>query len=77
MAATISLPNPTTTTVGDDNPDITHYYCCDPNLAMCGLDIANHPWVDDTNPDTDCRLCVYIQDNNLPCPHPTCQAGGY
>ncbi len=66
MAATITQPTRVDPATGGD--DVTHYYCCDPNIAMCGLDLTNHAYVDDDEEDgDDCRLCAYIDDENLPC----------
>lgn len=38
-----------------DNLD--HYVCCDPNLALCGVDVTHATWSEDL-PD----LCVVCED---------------
>jgi hypothetical protein len=53
-----------------------HYTCCDENTAMCGTQLAAGVVITDEDPATDCPLCVYVWDNNLPCPAPGCPCGG-
>ncbi|MGX8904220.1 hypothetical protein ACR820_02890 [Streptomyces netropsis] len=42
---------------------ITHYYCCDPNRALCGLDLSGMPAAGDE--EQDCVVCV---DLDADCP---------
>jgi hypothetical protein len=58
---------------GDDEPD--HLYCCDPDIAMCGVDVSD---ATEVGPDIDgplCKLCAYVCDEGLPCPA-GCPGGG-
>ena len=58
---TATAPSPTTTSVGED---LNHLYCCDPDLALCGLDVSALPEVDD---DTDCVVCLDLEDADCDC----------
>jgi hypothetical protein len=66
------LPDLDDTSTGDDDPE--HYICCDPDVAMCGISVAGQEWVDG-QPDRTCRLCLYVDDEGLPCPVPGCPGG--
>ena len=55
----------------DDDP-YHHLYCCDPDTALCGLDVSGYA----DNPDDDaplCPLCALADDEGLPCPVPGCE----
>jgi hypothetical protein len=43
---------------------INHIYCCDPDTALCGVDVSKHPVVD--LDDADCAVCLDLEDQ--PCP---------
>jgi hypothetical protein len=49
---------------GTDDDDWTHLFCdCDPDVALCGADLAGVDEVDYDEPDADeCPLCVVIAD---------------
>lgn len=60
-------PAPSTTSTNDDG--LTHIYCCDPNLALCGNDLSDTPEVEE-----DGIVCVVCEDlEEQPC---TCQPLG-
>ncbi|RLU86222.1 hypothetical protein CTZ27_24910 [Streptomyces griseocarneus] len=42
---------------------ITHYHCCDPNRALCGLGLIGTPSAEDG--EQDCVVCV---DLDADCP---------
>lgn len=45
--------------------DLDHLYCCDPDLSLCGLDIADLDELEDF-PDED--LCIVCRElGELPC----------
>lgn len=46
------------TTTGDN---LDHWWCCDPDRALCGADLTDH--TDGTDPD--CVVCEDLLD--LPC----------
>lgn len=70
-AATLPDSRPAPTSSGDDDPD--HYYCCDPDIAMCGADLTGVDDIgDDGVVDPLCPLCAYVEDHYLPCPVPGC-----
>lgn len=55
------MPAPPTASTSDDG--LTHIYCCDPNLGLCGTDLTDHPDVDE-----DGILCVVCEDlEDEPC----------
>lgn len=56
------------TRVGSD-ADRNHYFCCDEDVAMCGVDLSGVPFTDD---EVDCRPCRYVFLEGLPCPVPGC-----
>lgn len=69
MTAPTALVEPTTTDSDDD--DLVHAVCCDPNTAMCGLDVSGLEWgIDDG--DEMCRVCEIAAMENLPCSNPNC-----
>lgn len=58
---TAIAPSPAATSVGSD---LNHLYCCDPDTALCGLDVSALPEVDD---DTDCVVCLDLEDTECDC----------
>ncbi|MFE9736154.1 hypothetical protein ACFYO9_37510 [Streptomyces sp. NPDC005863] len=67
---TTALPQPLITPRSDPNDDVTHLWCCDPNLAMCGEDVSDSPEVDD-GVGQDCVVCVDLSGTTFcDCPHP-------
>lgn len=53
------------------NPDdVDHIYCCDPNLAMCGLDLTGV--AEGPEFDAACPLCGLAEDTGQGCPVPDC-----
>jgi hypothetical protein len=64
--STETAPAPVTTDTGDS--DLDHVFCCEPTMALCGVNIAGDPvnegeWTED-DPDL-CVVCVDLSD--LPC----------
>lgn len=58
------MPAPSTASTSDDQ--LTHIYCCNPDLGLCGTDLSDTPEVDE-----DGILCVVCEDlEEEPC---TCQ----
>lgn len=49
-----------------DETDHSHLYCCDSNLALCGVDLSEGEDVDGDEP-TDCFACVAIDEAGVPC----------
>lgn len=48
-----------------DVADTDHLYCCDPDRAICGVDLSAADEVEDLP-----NLCVVCDDlDALPCPH--------
>lgn len=47
---------------------ITHYYCCDPSRALCGLDLSDMPPAGDR--EQDCVVCA-----DLDADYPVCTSG--
>jgi hypothetical protein len=55
-----AVPQPSTT---GTSIDLTHVYCCNPDLALCGEDVSDTPEVDE-----DGQLCVVCDDlEEQPC----------
>lgn len=55
-----TAPAPTTNST---STGLTHIYCCDPDLALCGEDLTDIPTVDE-----DTNLCVVCEDlEDQPC----------
>lgn len=44
--------------------DLTHWWCCNPDIGICGTDLTNTPEVDDDT-DVDCTVCTDLV--NQPC----------
>lgn len=65
------LTRPATAPSGSGD-EVDHLYCCDRNLAMCGMDLSQVP---ETEITRLCRYCDYIETENLPCPSPGCPQG--
>lgn len=54
----------------ESGDDITHIFCCDPNLSVCGIDISDHILVE-TGPNT-CKLCDIAWEEEWGCPKRFC-----
>jgi hypothetical protein len=70
-AVTLPDSRPAPTSSGDD---ADHYYCCDPDIAMCGADLTAVVENPDMPLEDVCRYCLYIDDEDLPCPVEGCAA---
>ncbi len=45
---------------------ISHTFCCDPDRALCGLDLGGAPTAGKS--DQDCVVCVDLVAAKAPCP---------
>jgi hypothetical protein len=54
----------------DQDGDVVHLYCCDPDLALCGEDLTDH---DDNAEGPECPPCAVIDVVDQPCPVPGCE----
>ncbi len=61
MTATQAIPKPRSTPPSEA---INHIYCCNPDLALCGVDVSAHPVVDID--DADCIVCLDLEDQTCP-----------
>jgi hypothetical protein len=62
---TTLAPEPTTAT-GAGGPAITHWVCnCDPDTALCGVDVAGEDWMGDDEVPT-CVVCNDLMDPDCP-----------
>lgn len=61
---------PTLARTEGSNDAITHVWCCDPDLALCGEDVSAEPEVPD-GVGVDCVVCIDLEDH--PC-SPGCPA---
>lgn len=66
----LAATQPSASTDGTTD-DIQHLVCCDPNTALCGLDVTDLGWTDMPE-QNDCPLCVVVDDTNTYCTHPAC-----
>jgi hypothetical protein len=48
------------------NDRTTHVICCDPNTALCGLNVSEEPEVPEGT-GHDCIVCLDLEEQ--PCPH--------
>lgn len=55
----VELEESPATTDDDHNDGLNHYYCCDPDKALCGRDISHHPEIDhNIDNNNDCIVCT-------------------
>lgn len=57
-------------TAGDDDT-VNHYWCCNPELSVCGIKLEGASWEDplDEEPEPDdCVVCVDLYDPIEGCP---------
>ncbi|MFC9973506.1 hypothetical protein ACFVH6_21690 [Spirillospora sp. NPDC127200] len=65
-----TLPRPASPGAEDDE-SVEHLYCCDPNRALCGVDITDDEDLGDAETDgPECPLCEVLIDQ--PCGVPGC-----
>ncbi|MFI6249004.1 hypothetical protein [Streptomyces sp. NPDC051016] len=62
MSTLILAPAPLTS---DDAADETHVVCCNRDLALCGSDVTELPWVGD-EVEATCVVCRDLEGQ--PCP---------
>ncbi|MFF0597868.1 hypothetical protein [Streptomyces antibioticus] len=56
-------PEPVTTLAPAD--DEVHVVCCNPDVALCGTDVAGLPW-GDGDEETTCIVCRDLEHQNCP-----------
>jgi hypothetical protein len=60
------MPSPTAQVssrpTGGDPYDVDHWYCCDPNVAYCGLDLTGVP--EGETAGVMCPLCVLAEETD-------------
>ncbi|MEU1355346.1 hypothetical protein ABZ410_15805 [Streptomyces cinnamoneus] len=61
-----NVPDTAATTVTPPSGSISHTYCCDPNQALCGLDLGGMPLAGEG--DQDCVVCVDLNERRAACP---------
>lgn len=69
--ATATLPVPTRGDLTVD--DVDHLYCCDENVAMCGVDLTDVAEEVFGEDDPLCPMCALVDETGMPCPVPGCQ----
>lgn len=57
----------------DADDEVTHLWCCDENISMCGLDISGDPIDQDAPDEQNCTLCVMVNETWGTCPVPGCR----
>ncbi|MFJ9416678.1 hypothetical protein ACIRPT_21150 [Streptomyces sp. NPDC101227] len=55
-----------TTTATALNDKIAHFYCCEPDQSLCGLDLSDTPPSKDG--EQDCVVCTDLDENDAGCP---------
>ncbi|MCL7380379.1 hypothetical protein [Streptomyces sp. 35G-GA-8] len=60
------LPATAPTAASRQSGAIAHYYCCDPNWALCGLDLNDMP--PSGHGEQDCVVCADLDKANADCP---------
>ncbi|MFG2141886.1 hypothetical protein [Streptomyces sp. NPDC048650] len=45
---------------------IAHYYCCDPNQSLCGLELGDTSFAGDS--EQDCVVCADLNESDVDCP---------
>ena len=63
---TITVPETKPGETGTED-ELIHVVCCDPDVAMCGMDVSGYRWVPHDEPAT-CELCAIAYEEDLPCP---------
>lgn len=56
---------------GSDDGTVNHYWCCNPELSVCGIKLEGASWEDplDEEPEPDdCVVCVDLYDPIEGCP---------
>lgn len=57
----------------DASDELDHLYCCDENVAMCGIDLTDVVEIPADEDGPVCPLCNYVESEGLPCPAPGCK----
>jgi hypothetical protein len=61
----MTTPAPQVTPPDTSDPDLFHWVCCDPNVALCGTDVTRHPMRSIDSDDDPCVVCADLV--NTPC----------
>jgi hypothetical protein len=70
-----SLPAPVVPDQDDD--DLTHLFCCNPDRSLCGLDCADWEYLGPVELTTGtCAMCVLEWQDGQPC-GADCQRGAW
>lgn len=71
---TVTLPEvPAAEDAAAWDADLTHLFCCDEDISMCGTDLAGVPVVDSGDDERLCPLCELVRAEGAPCPVPGCK----
>jgi hypothetical protein len=71
---TCLAPDRAPTDTGGEDDDLHHIWCCDPDVAVCGVDLTGVPDAGDVGDGVQvCPLCALAWDGGLPCPVPGCR----
>jgi hypothetical protein len=65
-AALLAEPLPASTLAADDDT-LSHYFCCDPDRALCGTDLPVCDEADDDDEAVDCVVCTSLAESDVPC----------
>ncbi|MFE3139676.1 hypothetical protein [Streptomyces scopuliridis] len=60
------IPTTAPTAAARPSDATAHYYCCDPNRALRGLDLNDMPPSRDG--EQDCVVCADLDKGNVDCP---------
>jgi hypothetical protein len=55
--------------------DVAHWYCCNPDVSLCGLDLGGCEDVDPGPAPADCALCADVYASDQPCAAEGCPVG--
>jgi hypothetical protein len=66
--ATQPQPQPPASSPAPTAGDEIHLWCCDPDRALCGIDLTGHQDEGDAFPDEwICAMCAVIDNSDMPC----------
>jgi hypothetical protein len=64
MGTSSSTETVNSATDSDSEDEEIHYYCCDPDKSLCGLDLEGEVM---TEEGPACVFCEAVDDLKLPC----------
>lgn len=59
----------------DDGDALTHTYCCDPTVALCGADLGDAVDAVDPLPADECVVCTDVTESTVPVGSSSCVCG--